>query len=200
MHFFQWRKVYVTCNQGEFGQEHRCIGWISFKEAFAVHEISRSNIILKNSLKWSHQEPRLFCSQNTQIFQWTMYIIPGREGCWVIVQRTTGHLMGYLSVQQSIWKKQSGLMGATAECMTSQGSQLWWWAELWTHNSSFSMRVEAPWMHVSILKAWHKDVCEQSLLLLLLHQTEWLPLNESKLHQQRFLDFKQKRLFHISLS
>ena len=48
MHFFQWKKVFIIQNQREFGQEHRCIGWISFKEEISVHEISESNITLMN--------------------------------------------------------------------------------------------------------------------------------------------------------
>lgn len=46
--FFQKRKVWVTGgNQGEFGQEHRCIGWINFKKEISVYEI---HITFKNNL------------------------------------------------------------------------------------------------------------------------------------------------------
>lgn len=51
MHFFQYRKAGVTGNQGEFGQECRCIGWLNFKKEISVHAISGSSIIFKNSLK-----------------------------------------------------------------------------------------------------------------------------------------------------
>lgn len=57
--FFQYRKAGVTGNQGEFGQERRCISWLNFKKEISVHAISGSSIIFKNSLKWAHQESGL---------------------------------------------------------------------------------------------------------------------------------------------
>ena len=48
---FSMEKVFITWNHREFGQQHRCIGWISFKEEISLDEIYGSNIILKNSLK-----------------------------------------------------------------------------------------------------------------------------------------------------
>ena len=121
MHFFQCKKAFIIQNRREFGQEYRCIGWIRFKEEISVHEISESNITLRNKSTFELLRKSTFEFKMITPRTWATLFpkysdipvnnlhIPGRGGLFkelprteisgvlgYIVERTTGHLKGTL--------------------------------------------------------------------------------------------------------